>query len=138
MTAIIPDIRAVREELGYSQFELASLVGISKRAIQSYEQGWRKPSEMVERQVLLMLIAHRRGSGLGNKRCWEVNNCSPNLRHKCVSYNTRQGHLCWFFTGTMCKGKPFANWSKKIAICLNCGFMEELMAASDSKSKSDG
>ncbi len=49
-------VREIRSELGLSQSELAALVGIGTRAIQSYEQEWRQPSEMVERVVLLLLI----------------------------------------------------------------------------------
>jgi len=35
------DLRRVRGLLGKSQSEMAALLGISTRAVQSYEQGWR-------------------------------------------------------------------------------------------------
>ena len=34
-------ILAVREALGRSQSQLADMLGVSVRAVQSYEQGWR-------------------------------------------------------------------------------------------------
>ncbi len=40
-------VREIRLEMGLSQSQLAALVGISSRAIQSYEQGWRQPSRLV-------------------------------------------------------------------------------------------
>ena len=33
------DVKAIREEVGLSQSQLAARIGVSKRAIQSYEQG---------------------------------------------------------------------------------------------------
>jgi len=120
-------VREIRSEMGLSQSELAGLVGIGSRAIQSYEQGWRKPSEMVERMLLLVLIAHRNGIELSRFRCWEQKECSPNVREKCIAYVTRQGHLCWFLTGTMCEGKRQKSWSDKLHLCLDCGFMQRLL-----------
>jgi DNA-binding XRE family transcriptional regulator len=98
-------VREIRAELGLSQSELGGLAGISSRAIQSYEQEWRKPSELVERMLLLLLVAHRRGARLSRFRCWEREECPPGVRKRCIAYVARQGHLCWFLTGTMCKGQ---------------------------------
>ena len=84
-------VKAIRSEMGLSQSELASMVGIGIRAIQSYEQDWRRPSEMVERMLLLLLIAHRNGAGMSRARCWEKKECSPAVRERCIAYVTRQG-----------------------------------------------
>jgi len=121
-------VREMRSELGLSQSELAGLVGIGIRAIQSYEQEWRKPSEMVERMLLLLLIAHRNGAQLSRIRCWEQKECSPGVRDLCIAYVTRQGHLCWFLTGTMCNGQRQKSWSDKLRLCLDCGFMQDLLS----------
>ena len=56
-----PGVAEVRTELGVSQSGLAALLGCSVRAVQSYEQGWRKPPDHVRRSLLLLLVARRRG-----------------------------------------------------------------------------
>ena len=120
-------VREIRAEMGLSQSELGGLVGISNRAIQSYEQEWRQPSELVERMLLLLLVAHRNGARLSRCRCWEETECSPGVRKRCIAYVARQGHLCWFLTGTMCKGQRQESWSDKLRLCLDCGFMQALL-----------
>ncbi|MHB9035809.1 MAG: helix-turn-helix domain-containing protein [Armatimonadota bacterium] len=117
----------IRSEMGLSQSELAAMVGIGTRAIQSYEQEWRQPSEMVERMLLLLLIAHRNGVELSRICCWEQKKCSPVVRDKCIAYVTRQGHLCWFLTGTMCAGQRQKSWGDKLKTCFECSFMQRLL-----------
>ena len=120
-------VQEIRAEMGLSQSELAGLAGISTRAIQSYEQEWRQPSELVERMLLLLLMAHRHGARLSGFRCWKQKACSPGVREKCIAYVTRQGHLCWFLTGTMCEGQRQESWSDKLRLCLDCSFMQGLL-----------
>ena len=38
-----PDAKAVREKLGLTQTQFASLIGISPRTLQNWEQGHRRP-----------------------------------------------------------------------------------------------
>ena len=120
-------VSEIRSELGVSQSDLTALLGISTRAIQSYEQQWRRPSDMVERLLLLLLIAHRNGDQLGRMKCWEKKACSPLIRKRCFAYRTGQGHLCWLFTGTLCAGKKIKNWKKKMELCQECSVMNELL-----------
>lgn len=131
------NIKDMRVELNLSQSELAAMAGISKRAVQSYEQGWRKPPHTVERILLLMLIACR-NSNLATYCCWQHKECSPEVRGKCISYVTRQGHLCWFLTGTMCEGRRQNTWAEKLETCLGCSFMQELLNPSTREPESAG
>ena len=119
-------VREIRAEMGLSQSELAGLAGISTRAIQSYEQAWRQPSELVER-MLLLVVAHRHGARLSRFRCWEQKECSPGVRETCIAYVPRQGHLCWCLTGTMCEGQRQESWSDKLRLCLDCSFIQGLL-----------
>ena len=89
------DIKAVRQELGLTQGELARMIGFSPRAIQSCEQGWRHPSPALEKMVLLLLMSHRNGGAMRTFRCWEVNDCPPERCQDCITYRCGQGHLCF-------------------------------------------
>jgi putative transcriptional regulator len=51
----MPDPRSVREQLGLTQREFAEQVGVSIRAVQSWEQGWREPSGRAERAMEKMV-----------------------------------------------------------------------------------
>jgi len=118
--------KTVREELGVSQSEFATLLGVSLRTVQSCEQGWRKPSDSLERMLVLVLLAHRQGSAFGRKDCWIECACPSARRASCLAYRTRQGHLCWLMTGTHCMGGTVRTWADKKRICGKCSFFAEL------------
>ncbi len=127
-TAIaLGDVVGVRRELGLSQSELAGLLGMSSRAVQSYEQGWRHPSPAAQRLLLLLLIAQRRGKSFPTHCCWKSTDCSAEVRGGCAAYRSRQGHLCWFLTGTFCAGERTRTWSEKWRKCRRCPFMRQLL-----------
>jgi len=125
--AHIPDLKAIREELGLSQAQFADMLGVSPRAIQSCEQGWRKPSAALEKAALLLLVAARQGKGLEGLACWNVVECSDELREHCWSYRSGQGHLCWLVTGNLCHGRHVRTWEEKKAVCLECSFCQQLL-----------
>jgi putative transcriptional regulator len=52
-----PDARAVREKLGLSQTQFATLIGISPRTLQNWEQGHRHP-EGTARALLRVAECH--------------------------------------------------------------------------------
>jgi putative transcriptional regulator len=52
----IPDTANVRRELGMSQNDFATLLGISKRTLEGWEQGRRYPSGAA--RVLLLIAEH--------------------------------------------------------------------------------
>ena len=66
-------------------------------------------------------------AGLSRFRRWERKKCSPGVRERCIAYVTRQGHLCWFLTGTMCEGERQKSWRDKMRVCLDCGLMQRLL-----------
>ena len=69
------DLKRVRKALGKSQSELAALLGISTRAVQSYEQGWRRLPPYVQRLTGLLLFLKRRKDGPNLSPCWEILEC---------------------------------------------------------------
>jgi DNA-binding XRE family transcriptional regulator len=123
----IYDVQGLRHELGFSQGHLAELIGVSPRTVQSWEQGWRKPSPGLLRSVLLLALSWRLGDRFGSQVCWETVNCSPVERARCLAYQSKQGHLCWFLTGNACRGRQLKHWSDKIAMCAECPFFGKLL-----------
>lgn len=49
-----PDIKAIRESIGFSQAKFATLIGVSVRTLQNWEQGHRQPTGPAK--VLLRLV----------------------------------------------------------------------------------
>jgi len=134
----VVDIAEIRREYGLSQAEFADLMGTSLRTVQSWEQGWRKPSPAAERSALLLLMAWRLGGRFGTELCWEHTGCSQADRDRCLAYQSKQGHLCWFLTGNVCRGRRFRNWSDKMSVCEECGFFSGLLREAGLTSKAAG
>ena len=59
----------IRRHLGKTQSQMAQMLGVSTKAVQSFEQGWRNIPVHVERQVLLILALKSRASRK-DKPCW--------------------------------------------------------------------
>ncbi len=109
----------LRTRLGKTQKELAQLLGISIKAIHSYEQGWRKIPHHVERQTLFLLYKAL-NSGQDARKCWDINQCNGTRLENCPAWEFKSGDLCWFITGTQCNGEPCQSWAEKMETCRNC------------------
>lgn len=108
-----------RRYLGKTQVELADLLCVSPKAVQSFEQGWRKIPASAERQLLFLLSLKRTKNAEGSP-CWETRHCSVDQREKCVAREFDAGYFCWFISGTKCEGKRHTNWKEKIQLCRQC------------------
>ncbi|MFC1905287.1 helix-turn-helix domain-containing protein [Chloroflexota bacterium] len=109
----------IRQNLDKTQVELARILCVSAKAIQSFEQGWRKIPTHVERQLLL-LLSLKRIKFLSTKPCWETINCPYEHKINCIVWELKIKHFCWFMNGTFCQGKVHKNWGDKIKICKDC------------------
>ena len=49
-----PDVKGIRESIGFSQSKFAALIGVSVRTLQNWEQGHRHPTGPAK--VLLKLV----------------------------------------------------------------------------------
>lgn len=49
-----PDVKSIRESVGFSQSKFATLIGVSPRTLQNWEQGHRHPTGPAK--VLLRLV----------------------------------------------------------------------------------
>lgn len=113
------EISRIRRYLGYTQGQMANLLGVSLKAIQSFEQGWRKIPIHIERQTLF-LLAMKKSPRIRAKPCWETLKCPLATRRNCPAWEFRAGNFCWFINGTMCQGRIRQSWRKKIEICKRC------------------
>lgn len=113
------DFIEIRRYLDKTQTQIARLLGISPKAVQSFEQGWRSVPAYVERQLLFLLYL-KGHSPVGTGPCWDRRNCPPEVREKCMAWEVQAGQLCWFVNGTMCEGRAQPSWEKKMQLCRQC------------------
>ena len=113
------ELANIRKHLGKTQKQLAQLLGISLKAIKSYEQGWRKIPPYIERQVLF-LLATNEAINKKSKPCWVIKKCPTAIRQNCPAWQLQAGQLCWFINGTICQGKVQKDWCEKMKICRKC------------------
>jgi DNA-binding XRE family transcriptional regulator len=108
-----------RHVLGKTQAELARLLCVSPKAIQSFEQGWRNISASAERQ-LLFLLSLKGSSDENTGPCWEIRSCPAEWREQCPAWEFKAGHFCWIINGTFCQGHFQGSWKEKSMICRQC------------------
>jgi len=130
------ELSHIRKFMGKTQEQLAQLLSVSPKAIQSYEQGWRNIPSTIERQMLLYL-AVKRSRGMNPPPCWEVKNCPDEWRKHCIVWEFRIKLFCWFMNGTFCEGQSHESWGDKLQICRGCKvyqatFPADLASISDS------
>jgi DNA-binding XRE family transcriptional regulator len=116
----------VRQSLAKTQSELARLLCVSPRAIQSFEQGWRNIPASVERQLLLIL-SFEKSSNKVRRPCWETQDCPMEWKENCAAWEYKAGQLCWFINGTFCQGKAQENWGGKIKLCRQCKVFQSML-----------
>ncbi len=124
----------IRRQLGKTQAQMAQLMGVSLKAIQSFEQGWRKIPTHVERQALF-LLAMKKVPAKKLKPCWERENCSTETKRNCPAWEFQTGHLCWFINGTICHGEIQENWRKKMTMCRQCAVFQAMFSPLPDKSE---
>ncbi|VEN74288.1 Transcriptional regulator [Candidatus Desulfarcum epimagneticum] len=113
------DFKHFRALLGKTQKQTAQLLGISIKAIHSYEQGWRTIPPHVERHMFFLAIHHKNG-GPKSTPCWEIKNCPDQWKQICPAWEFSLCHLCWFVNGTVCGGEIKEKWRDKMEICRSC------------------
>jgi DNA-binding XRE family transcriptional regulator len=114
-----------RIALGKTQMQMAELLRVSAKAVQSYEQGWRAIPAHVERQLLL--LRSMKNDKKSAKACWKIKNCPPDTKAKCPAWEFNAGKLCWFINGTLCEGTVQRNWQAKMQICRSCEVMASIL-----------
>lgn len=116
-----------RTKLDKTQKEMSQLLGVSVKAIYSYEQGWRSVPTHVERQMFFLLSRKRGERKDLPKQCWVVKKCPPKRRKECPAYEYNAGRFCWLVNGTICECKALKTWKDKMKICRACEVMSDLL-----------
>ncbi len=111
--------------MGRTQKEMASACGISEKAVQSYEQGWRKVPVRVMIQLLVLLALYRKQT-MDDVPCWEIRKCSTAQREKCASFTIGHGQFCWFVGSKDCS--PDSPASTDVLLpCMDCPVVQRLL-----------
>ena len=122
------DLLKIREALGKSQSEFAEVLGVSLRAIQSYEQGWRATPPLVQKMaVLLMLLQNQKTNKV--QPCWKVKGCASQDVAHCRGAQVGGGCFCWMVSGNIHDGKKLKSWEAKAAKCRKCDVLKQWMPA---------
>lgn len=109
----------IRHYLAKTQNQLARLLCVSPKAMQSFEQGWRNIPAGVERQLLFLLYL-KRSPDEKPRPCWEIQDCPVRWKENCAAWEFKAGNICWFINGTFCHGEYQDDWEKKIKLCRQC------------------
>lgn len=120
------EFKRFRIKLNKTQKQMAELLGVSIKAVHSYEQGWRPVPAAVERQLFFLLSRRQTGQKL-NADCWNVKKCPQDRRDKCPAWEFRSGSMCWFINGTICNGTVQKTWKDKMVMCRSCKIFKKLL-----------
>jgi transcriptional regulator with XRE-family HTH domain len=112
----------IRKKLEKTQREMATLLGVSVKTVESYEQGLRNIPVNIERIVYFLMFKLNRERLRESDMCWDKNECLPSTRENCLAWLTKEGFYCWFITGKVC-----AHQKQKLpgsASCFDCSFFK--------------
>jgi len=115
---------AVRKAVGMTQVEFAGVLGVSVRAVQSYEQGWREVPSATLLHMFAVLASVRRPA-LREVPCWELTGCPGAARNDCRSRRLNAGLFCWLVAGSAC-GRRGGDPSGPLK-CVDCPVIHRLI-----------
>ena len=118
-------MKEVRAVLGRTQAELANALGISVKAVQSYEQGWRDIPVRVMIQIVVLLALYRKHT-MDEVACWEMRECDPVIREKCAAFSIGKGQFCWFVGNQGCR-PPSDKGQDDVLPCMSCPVVQRLL-----------
>lgn len=118
------DFSKIRKKLDRTQKGMAELLGVSKKTVESYEQGLRNIPVNVERIVYFLLFKLNMDKFNEKELCWENEKCPAHIRENCVAWIAKEGFFCWFITGKVCAGEKLHSPHAK-ASCFNCSFFRK-------------
>ncbi len=118
-------VKRIRAILGRTQAELAAALGVSVKAVQSYEQGWRAVPVRVLIQLLVLLALYRK-QAMDDVPCWEIRRCPAAQRERCASFTVGRGQFCWFIGSKECRPDHFDGHDVALP-CMTCPVVQRLL-----------
>jgi putative transcriptional regulator len=119
------EFKKLRDKLGKTQRQMAQLLGVSIKAIHSYEQGWRSIPAHVERQIFF-LVSRLKKNIQDKIPCWHRKTCPSEKKRQCPAWEFNAGDLCWFINGTICDGNVYRSWKDKMNFCRTCEIFKSI------------
>jgi hypothetical protein len=126
------EFKKFRKKLEKTQRQMAHLLGVSIKAVHSYEQGWRSVPAHVERQIFF-LVSRLKGNIHNKIPCWDRKACPTEKKEMCPAWEFQSGDLCWFISGTICDGHIHKTWKEKMRLCKACEVMKSIISVKTSK-----
>lgn len=121
------DFKKIRNILKKTQKEMAVLLGVSKKAVESYEQGLRNIPSNSERLLYFLLFKLNMNKFGKKELCWQKKKCMPDIRKNCVAWLAREGFFCWFITGRVCEASKLLG-DGCCDSCFDCDFFKEQLS----------
>lgn len=118
-------VKNIRGILGRTQAEMAAALGVSSKAIQSYEQGWRAVPVRVMIQILVLLALYRK-QAMDDVPCWEIRKCPTSERERCASFTVGRGQFCWFIGSKNCRPSD-SGTTPSFLPCMDCPVVKRLL-----------
>ncbi|MFC2009808.1 helix-turn-helix domain-containing protein [Chloroflexota bacterium] len=115
----------IRHILGRTQEQMSRLLCVSPKAIQSFEQGWRKIPTHIGREMLLLLALKKPING-ELAACWDATDCPEEWKNNCIVWELKVRHFCWYLNSTFCQGRLQESWENKIQLCQNCNVYKNM------------
>lgn len=120
----------IRKRLKRTQKEMAALLGVSKKTIESYEQGLRNIPVNVGRLLYFLFFKLNMDKLNDRQNCWDSKTCPPATREGCVAWLAKEGFFCWFLTGKSCAREKTLSDGES-ATCFQCDFFVNQLSKID-------
>ncbi len=120
------EFKKLRKKLNKTPIQMGQLLGVSLKAVHSYEQGWRNIPTHAERQIFF-LLSRMKENLKSRKPCWVIKKCPPETKKQCPAWEFQAGKLCWFINGTICCGDACKDWKDKMKCCRSCEVFKPLL-----------
>ncbi|MCP4156812.1 MAG: helix-turn-helix transcriptional regulator [bacterium] len=112
----------IRKRIKKTQKEIAGLLGVSKKAVESYEQGLRNIPSNIERILYFLLFKLNKDKFMVEEFCWDKKECPDTIRANCIAWIAKEGFFCWFITGKVCALEKRSQ--NPIENCFSCSFFK--------------
>lgn len=118
------DFVSIRKRLGKTQKQIALLLGISHKTVESYEQGFRNIPVNVERILYYLFFKLNMDKLADGELCWDKKECPMEIREHCIAWLANEGFFCWFLTGKTCVREKMLSGGNS-ENCFTCSFFKE-------------